>query len=70
MYDSGNAAHDAFETTEAARFAFLGAVRGMTHGRHPVDIDYLIRLADMLFEAHDQSARQTRLAVERPTAGD
>jgi hypothetical protein len=70
MVDSGNAAQDAFQATEAARFAFLGAVRSMTHGSHPVDVDYLIRLADRLFEAHDQSVRQTRLAAESPTAGD
>ena len=56
--------------TEAARFAFLGAVRSMTHCSHPVDVDYLIRLADRLFEAHDQSVRQTRLAAESPKAGD
>lgn len=63
MYDSGSEAQDAFQATEAARFAFLGAVRSMTHGRHPVDVDYLIRLADMLFEAHDQSVLQIRLAA-------
>ena len=68
MVDSGNAAQNAFEITEAARFAVLGAVRGMARGSHPVDVDYLIRLADMLFEAHDQSVRQARPAVERPTA--
>lgn len=68
MYDSGNAAQDAFQGTEAARFAFLGAVRSMTHGSHPVDVDYLIRLADMLFEAHDQAVLHTRLVAEGTTA--
>lgn len=70
MDDIGNAAQDAFQATEIARFAFLGAVRSMTHGSHPVDVDYLIRLVDVLFEAHDQSVRQTHPAVESSTAGD
>lgn len=49
-----------FRATEAARFAFLAAVKGMTHGEQPLDIDYLIRLTDRLLEAHHQ-------AVMRPS---
>jgi hypothetical protein len=56
-----------FRATEAARFAFLAAVKGMTQGEHPPDIDYLIRLTDRLLEAHHQETAKPasqRVAVE------
>lgn len=56
-----------FRATEAARFAFLAAVKGMTLGEHPPDIDYLIRLTDRLLEAHHQETAKPasqRVAVE------
>lgn len=61
MEDSaGDPRHEAFLATEAARLAFLAAVRGMTHGGHPLDVDYLIHLADRLFEVHHQSMVRPR----------
>lgn len=58
---------ESFRATEAARFAFLAAVKGMTQGEHPPDIDYLIRLTDRLLEAHHQETAKPagqRVAVE------
>lgn len=64
MDDSGSSALDVFQATEAARYAFLAAVRGMTSGDHPLDLDHLIWLVDMLLEAHDQAVIRPRRLTE------
>lgn len=47
--------HARFRAVEAARFGFLAAVSSMSRGEQAPDVDYLLRLADMVLEVHDQS---------------
>jgi hypothetical protein len=60
MEEAGDTGQDAFLATEAARRAFLTAVRRMTRGDHPLDVEHLIHLADQLCEVHHQSTLRPR----------
>lgn len=60
MEETSDTAQDAFLATEVARLAFLTAVRRMTRGDHPLDVEHLIRLADQLCEVHHQSMLRPR----------
>lgn len=59
-----SSAPDAFYATEAARYAFLSAVRGVSSGDHAPDLVYLMRLADVLLEAHDRAVIRPRRLTE------
>lgn len=58
-----------FRAVEYASLSFLSAVQGMCRRERPQDIDYLLRLADTLLEAHEQSMAQVSAAADDAPAG-
>lgn len=59
-----------FRAVEYASLSFLSAVEGMCRRERPQDIDHLLRLADTLLEAHEQSMAQvSAAAVDDAPAG-
>jgi hypothetical protein len=40
------------DEAELAKLAFLEAIREMQEGQRPVDVEYLVHLADFVFDAH------------------
>lgn len=46
---------DRFRAVDVASLSFLAAVESMRRKDRPRDIDHLLRLADSLLEAHEQS---------------
>ena len=40
---------------EGAKLAFLSTIEEMKAGERPVDLDYLFRLAEFVFDAHKSS---------------
>jgi hypothetical protein len=48
-----------FRAVEEACFSFLAAVSSMCRGERPLDVDHLLRLADMVLEVQDQCLQRT-----------
>jgi hypothetical protein len=43
------------DATDVATFAFWTAIHEMEEGDRPLDVEYLIRLAEFVFDAHAHS---------------